>query len=134
MKIKMSNKIFLYYESEEEKNELRRILSEELTFVDPTTNFSFGKFAKINKIVCYYHDQTNKCFEIPKGRFRILDKLALNSIIKITGFKDERIEGLDADIKCNFNFRDSIQENAFNSYIQNPSKIGMINLACGLGE
>lgn len=134
MKIVMSNKIFLYYENEIEKDELRRILSEELTFVDPKTNLNFGKFANINKIVCYYHDSKEKFFEIPRGRFQILDKLAINSKIKINDYKDLRESGIEANIKCNFNFRDDIQKNAFESYINNPSKIGMINLACGLGE
>ncbi|MGL5711132.1 MAG: hypothetical protein ACRCW9_09880 [Cetobacterium sp.] len=136
MKITIKNKIYLYYESEKEKDELRRFLSEELTFIDPNTNNSniYAKYQPAAKIVCYYHDVQNKCFEIPRGRFKLLDKIVLNNIVKINGFEDQRAEGINQNIKCNFNLRDEIQESAFNAYLNNQAKIGMINLGCGLGK
>lgn len=106
-----------------------------MVFTNPESNAREINSAYNNLIVCYHFDKDENCFFIPKGRINILNKLSYCKEIEFETLDDLRTVGEDiVDFKCNFDFRDEIQKGAFDAYVNNPAKIGIINLACGLGK
>lgn len=135
MKIEISNFIKLKPKDEEEKKIIRNLLAKDLVFPSVNADNSRGRFKTNQPYVCYKYNNKSNYFSIPKGRISILNKLSYDPNIKFEELKDLRTVGKDIkDFKCNFDFRDEIQKGAFKAYIENPSKIGIINLSCGLGE
>lgn len=135
MKIEISSEIKLIPKNNTEKNVIRKLLAQDLVFTNPESNAREINSAYNNLIVCYHFDKDENCFFIPKGRINILNKLSYCKEIEFETLDDLRTVGEDiVDFKCNFDFRDEIQKGAFDAYVNNPAKIGIINLACGLGS